>query len=90
MKYILHTVKASLRAIAVTATLVLTVTAAHAAGGDYPLDKAPDRVNSNAALQNGAKIFVNNCAGCHSAVSVRYSSLRDIGLTDQQIKDNLI
>jgi ubiquinol-cytochrome c reductase cytochrome c1 subunit len=90
MKYILHTVKASLRAIAVTATLGLAVSAAHAAGGDYPLDKAPDRVSSNAALQNGAKLYVNYCAACHSAVSVRYSSLRDIGLTDQQIKDNLI
>jgi len=90
MKYILHTVKASLRAIAITATLGLAVSAAHAAGGDYPLDKAPDRVSSNAALQNGAKIYVNYCAACHSAVSVRYSSLRDIGLTDQQIKDNLI
>jgi hypothetical protein len=36
MKYILHTVKASLRAIAVTATLGFAVTAAHAGGGDYP------------------------------------------------------
>ena len=90
MKYILHTVKASLRAIAVTATLGLAATAANAGGGDYPLDKAPDRVSSNAALQNGAKLYVNYCAACHSAVSVRYSSLRDIGLTDQQIKDNLI
>jgi ubiquinol-cytochrome c reductase cytochrome c1 subunit len=90
MKQILHTVKANLSTLAVVAALSFTATAAHAAGSDFPLDKAPDRVNSNAALQNGAKIFVNNCAGCHSAVSVRYSSLRDIGLTDQQIKDNLI
>ena len=55
MKYFLHTVKAGLRALAVTATLGLAVSSAHAAGGDYPLDKAPDRVSSNAALQNGAK-----------------------------------
>ena len=62
MKYILHTVKASLSAIAVTATLGLAATAAYAGGGDYPLDKAPDRVSSNAALQNGAKLYVNYCA----------------------------
>jgi ubiquinol-cytochrome c reductase cytochrome c1 subunit len=90
MNHILHTVKVNLRAFTVVATLGFAATTVQAAGSDYPLDKAPDRVNSNAALQNGAKIFVNNCAGCHSAVSVRYSSLRDIGLTDQQIKDNLI
>ncbi len=61
-----------------------------AAGGDFPLDSAPNRINSNASLQNGAKIFVNYCMGCHSAVNLRYNRLRDIGLSDQQIKDNLI
>ena len=56
----------------------------------FPLDKAPNRVSNNASLQNGAKLFVNYCLNCHSAVSMRYNRLRDIGLTDQQIKDNLI
>lgn len=90
MKYILHTVKRSFQAIALVAAMGFSLGTAQAAGGDFPLDKAPDRVSSNAALQNGAKLYVNYCAGCHSAVNVRYSSLRDIGLTDQQIKDNLI
>ncbi|WP_458574882.1 cytochrome c1 [Polynucleobacter sp. HIN6] len=66
------------------------VSAAFAAGSDFPLDSAPNRVNNNASLQNGAKIFVNYCLGCHSAVNLRYNRLRDIGLSDQQIKDNLI
>ncbi len=66
------------------------MSAAFAAGGDFPLDSAPNRVNNNASLQNGAKIFVNYCLGCHSAVNLRYNRLRDIGLSDQQIKDNLI
>jgi len=70
--------------------LSLTCTVALAAGGYYPWDKAPNRLNDNAALQNGAKIFVNNCLNCHSAKSMRYSKLRDIGLTDEQIKDNLL
>ncbi len=43
--------------------------AAFAAGGDFPLDSAPNRVNNNSSLQNGAKIFVNYCMGCHSAVN---------------------
>ncbi len=68
----------------------LMMSIAFAAGGDFPLDSAPNRVNNNASLQNGAKIFVNYCLGCHSAVNLRYNRLRDIGLSDQQIKDNLI
>jgi ubiquinol-cytochrome c reductase cytochrome c1 subunit len=42
-----------------------------------------------AALQNGAKIFVNYCLSCHSAAFMRYNRLRDIGLTDKQIAENL-
>jgi ubiquinol-cytochrome c reductase cytochrome c1 subunit len=43
-----------------------------------------------AALQNGAKLFVNYCLNCHSAAFMRYNRLTDIGLTEQQIKDNLL
>jgi len=57
---------------------------------DYPLDKAPDRSNDLAALQHGAKLFVNYCLNCHSASSMRYNRLKDIGLTDDQIKQNLL
>ena len=35
-----------------------------------------------AALQNGAKLFVNYCLNCHSASYMRYNRLRDIGLTE--------
>ena len=54
------------------------------------LDRAPDRATDKAALQNGAKLFVNNCLNCHGASFVRYNRLKDIGLTEQQIKDNLM
>jgi ubiquinol-cytochrome c reductase cytochrome c1 subunit len=53
-------------------------------------DKAPNNVNDLPALQNGAKLFVNYCLGCHSAAFMRYNRMRDIGLTEQQIKDNLL
>jgi ubiquinol-cytochrome c reductase cytochrome c1 subunit len=42
------------------------------------------------SLRNGAKIFVNYCLSCHSASFMRFNRLRDIGLTEQQIKDNLL
>ncbi|WP_144629665.1 cytochrome c1 [Bordetella genomosp. 13] len=70
--------------------LMLTCTATYAAEGGYHLEKAPDRINDLAALQNGAKLFVNYCLNCHSANSMRYNKLAEIGLTDDQIKANLL
>ena len=64
--------------------------AAFAGGAELQLDHAPDRTHDDAALQRGAKLFVNYCLSCHSASFMRYNRLRDIGLTDQQIKDNLM
>ncbi|MBW7926441.1 MAG: cytochrome c1 [Burkholderiaceae bacterium] len=65
--------------------------AVHAAGGDtIAWDKAPDKLNDLPSLQHGAKLFVNYCLNCHSAAYMRYNRLQDIGLTEQQIKDNLL
>ena len=66
------------------------VAAAHANTGTIALDKAPNKTNDLASLQNGAKLFVNYCLSCHSAAFMRYNRLQDIGLTEQQIKDNLL
>lgn len=63
---------------------------AFASGAELHLDKAPDRSRDFAALQNGAKVFINYCLNCHSASYFRYNRLTDIGLTEQQIKDNLL
>ena len=51
---------------------------------------APIDATDHASLQRGAKIFVNNCLNCHSANYMRYNRLKDIGLTEKQIKDNLL
>lgn len=61
-----------------------------AAGGGIPLDKAPARTNDMAALQNGAKLFVNYCLSCHSAAFMRYNRLRDLDLSEKQIAENLV
>ena len=58
--------------------------------GGLAWDKAPNKVNDMAALQNGAKLFVNYCLNCHSAAYMRYNRLKDIGLTEAQIKENLL
>ena len=61
-----------------------------AGGNSIAWDKAPVKTTDLAALQNGAKMFVNYCLNCHSAAYMRYNRLTDIGLTEQQIKDNLL
>jgi ubiquinol-cytochrome c reductase cytochrome c1 subunit len=52
--------------------------------------KAPVDLGNHDSLQRGAKIFVNYCLNCHSANYMRYNRLQDIGLSEKQIKDNLL
>ncbi|MDO9114642.1 MAG: cytochrome c1 [Polaromonas sp.] len=77
-------------ALGFAVVLALGGTGAHAATTGIAWDKAPNKTNDLGALQNGAKLFVNYCLNCHSAAFMRYNRLRDIGLTEQQIKDNLL
>jgi ubiquinol-cytochrome c reductase cytochrome c1 subunit len=72
------------------AALVLSSNAFAQEGGPA-WDKFPaERVTDLAALQNGAKLFVNYCLNCHQAAYMRYNRLHDIGLDDDQIKSNLL
>ena len=66
------------------------VLSAQAAGSGIAWDKAPNKTNDMVALQNGAKIFVNYCQNCHAAGYMRFNKLKDLGLTEQQIKENLL
>ena len=59
--------------------------------GGYAWDKFPvEKMNDMAALQNGAKLFVNYCLNCHAASYMRYNRMTDLGLTEAQIKQNLL
>jgi len=71
------------------AVLALLPGFAFANEGSFALDRAPERTDI-ASLQNGAKLFVNYCLNCHSASSMRYNRLRDLGLSEDQIKNNLL
>jgi ubiquinol-cytochrome c reductase cytochrome c1 subunit len=67
------------------------VAGAAANEGGIHWDKFPtDKLSDTAALQNGAKLFVNYCLNCHAASYMRYNRMRDIGLTEDQIKKNLM
>jgi len=76
--------------LALLASLTL-LGSAHANTEGPAWDKFPTkRLTDLAALQNGAKLFANYCLNCHNAAFMRYNRLRDIGLTEQQIKENLV
>lgn len=76
----------------IIASLLLALSgAAFAAGGGVAWDRFPkEKMSDMAALQNGAKLFANYCLNCHAAAFQRYNRLRDIGLTESQIKSNLM
>jgi len=71
-------------------SLLVVPMLAFASGPELHLDKAPVNTTDKASLQNGAKLFVNYCLNCHQASFMRYTRLRDLGLTDVQIKQNLL
>lgn len=70
--------------------LAMSLSCTLAFAASVPLDKAPNRINDMAALQHGAKLFVNYCLNCHSANSMRYNKLLELGLTEDDIKKNLL
>ena len=74
--------------LAVAAGLVAPVSASE---GGYAWDKFPtEKMSDIAALQHGAKLFVNYCLNCHSANYMRYNRMHDIGLSNDEIKNNLL
>ena len=84
-------VKAAVRTLVRLAMGAVLLAPLAAAASEGPrLQTAPINSHDLASLQNGAKLFVNYCLNCHSAGYMRYNRLQDLGLTEQQIKDNLI
>src|SRR3990167_10862459 len=70
--------------------LLLTASAmALASEGGVHLDKAPIDLKNTASLQRGAKLFTSRCLACHGASYMRYNRLRDIGMSEDQIKKDL-
>ena len=63
-----------------------TALAAETAG----LMHAGTDLGDQASLQRGAKLFVNNCSGCHSLQYMRYSRMAvDLGLSEDEVMQNL-
>ena len=58
--------------------------------GGYRLDRSPHDPRDLVSLQSGARTYVNYCLGCHGAQFMRYKRLTELGLTEAQIRDNLL
>jgi ubiquinol-cytochrome c reductase cytochrome c1 subunit len=82
--------KARLAPAVAACVLVFAAGPARAASEGVKLDDIETNVTNVASLQSGARTFVNWCLNCHSASLMRYNALREIGLTEEQIKDNLL
>lgn len=74
----------------ILAVLLLVPALALAAATGPALERAPIDPRDLVSLQSGARTFVNYCLNCHSAQYMRYNRLTDIGLTEAQIRDNLM
>lgn len=82
----MKTLKSFLISVCAAVTMA-AAPAAFAAEGPVALDKVPaQKLTDKAAMQNGAKVFLSYCAGCHGISAMRYSRLADIGMTEDQIK----
>jgi ubiquinol-cytochrome c reductase cytochrome c1 subunit len=79
-----------LTALCVSVGLFASASTLAAGGGDVHLDSANINLRDEGSLQRGAKAFITNCLNCHSAQFMRWGHLTQIGLTEDQIKANLM
>ena len=77
-------------ALLATAAAALLFSATTFAATEGALQQAGNDLSDQASLQRGAQAYMNYCSGCHSLKYLRYSRMAsDLGLTEQQVMDNL-
>ena len=80
----------TIRQLVAAVALMVPAVGAFASSEGPALEKAPINIQDTESLQRGAQTFVNYCLSCHSASAMRYNRLTDIGLSEEQIKSNLM
>jgi ubiquinol-cytochrome c reductase cytochrome c1 subunit len=69
----------------------LLPTLVFASGGSVHLDSANNDLSDKASLQNGAKLFMNYCFGCHSTQYQRFQRVAtDLDIPLDLMKEHLI
>ena len=61
------------------------------AAANLHLDHANTDISDTASLQNGAKLFMNYCSGCHAIGFMRYNRIaKDLSLSDSLVAEHLM
>ncbi|WP_404374828.1 cytochrome c1 [Vreelandella aquamarina] len=69
---------------------IVPVTAMAAGGASVPHSMEPD-LQDQASLQNGMKLYVNYCMGCHSLEHQRFArAAEDLDIPQDLVEENLI
>lgn len=77
--------------VAFLASALVSSAALSAGGHGAAVDKVYLNMSDKAALQNGAKIFVNYCLSCHSAQYARYNRVaEDLEIPLYRLKESLM
>jgi ubiquinol-cytochrome c reductase cytochrome c1 subunit len=82
-----------MRKVLLIIALLIVPTLGWAAGDvhSFPNDEIKIDWNDKAAMQRGARTFVNYCMSCHSAAYSRYNRVgADLGIPDDVVLDNLV
>lgn len=88
MKKLTHS---ALLSLALLGAALFTSQSAMAAGAAGKLPQAGVNIKDIAALQRGARVFVNYCLSCHSAEYMRYNRLsEDLDLSEEMVMRNLV
>jgi len=82
--------KTTMKRLLAAIALAVPALAIAAGGSNWKLEPAPINPTDVGSLQSGAAAAVNYCLNCHSLGQVRYNALTKIGLTEAQIRDNLL
>ena len=80
------------KSLIIVAALLLPGLAWGAGGGQtYPNDSIEIDWSDKAAMQRGARTYVNYCMGCHALSYSRYNRVgKDLGIPDDLVRENLI
>jgi len=78
--------------IKIKLTLALTVLSFNVfSASNLHLDHANTDISDTASLQNGAKLFMNYCSGCHAISFMRYNRIaEDLNLSDSMVAEHLM
>jgi len=79
------------KVLIIVAGLLLPVLGWGAETNTFPNDEIDIDWDDKAAMQRGARTFVNYCMGCHAASYSRYNRVgKDLGISDKQMLENMI